>query len=130
MVGIVAGAYSSIGICSPLYYSFSQHGRLSDYEKHVKEGKKKARKEAKKARTDKELQIEDEQPDAIEAPADVDVKEKEKAVTAADEAGDITESNAQQEATEKDVKDAKEVSEEKKAKNARRSKRYVKGNKK
>lgn len=138
MVGIVAGAYSSIGICSPLYYSFSQHGRLSDYEKHVKEGRKKARKEAKKARTDKDSQIEDEQPAAIEAPADVDVKEKEKVVTAVDEAGDITESNAQQEGTEKDVndekyaevKDEKEASEEKKAKNARRSKRYVKGNKK
>ena len=49
MVGIIAGAYSSIGICSPLYYDFSGHGKLSDYEKHVKANKKKQAKEAKKA---------------------------------------------------------------------------------
>ena len=33
MVGIVAGAYSSICVCSPLYYEFSKHSELSKYEK-------------------------------------------------------------------------------------------------
>ena len=47
MVGIIAGAYSSIGTCSPLYYEFSRPGRMSKYEKHVKANQKKTRKEEK-----------------------------------------------------------------------------------
>lgn len=41
MVGIIAGAYSSICVCSPLYYEFSRRSELSKYEKHVQKNKKK-----------------------------------------------------------------------------------------
>lgn len=47
MVGIIAGAYSSICICSPLYCEFSRHELTSEYEKQVKEAKKKAKKKEK-----------------------------------------------------------------------------------
>lgn len=40
MVGIIAGAYSSICVCSPLYLEFSRHGNLSKYEKQLKKSKK------------------------------------------------------------------------------------------
>lgn len=42
MVGIIAGAYSSIGICSPLYYELSRPGHMSKYEKQLKQNKKKS----------------------------------------------------------------------------------------
>ncbi len=41
MVGIIAGAYSSICVCSPLYYEFSKHSNLSKYEKQQRKHKKK-----------------------------------------------------------------------------------------
>ena len=41
MVGIIAGAYSSICVCSPLYYEFSKHSELSKYEKMQLKHKKK-----------------------------------------------------------------------------------------
>lgn len=41
MVGIIAGAYSSICVCSPLYYEFSKRSNLSKYEKQLKKNKKK-----------------------------------------------------------------------------------------
>lgn len=41
MVGIIAGAYSSICVCSPLYYEFSRHSDLSKYEKMQIKHKKK-----------------------------------------------------------------------------------------
>lgn len=41
MVGIIAGAYSSICVCSPLYYEFSKHSDLSKYEKMQIKHKKK-----------------------------------------------------------------------------------------
>lgn len=44
MVGIIAGAYSSIGICSPIYYGFSKAGSLSKYEKQVKKSQNKKNK--------------------------------------------------------------------------------------
>lgn len=47
MVGVIAGAYSSICICSPLYCDFSRKELTSEYEKQVKEAKKKAKKKAK-----------------------------------------------------------------------------------
>ena len=40
MVGIIAGAYSSICVCSPLYLEFSRHGNLSKYETQLKKSKK------------------------------------------------------------------------------------------
>lgn len=44
MVGIIAGAYSSICICSPLYYEFNKRGNLSKYEKEVMKNKKNKKK--------------------------------------------------------------------------------------
>lgn len=44
MVGIIAGAYSSICVCSPLYYEFSRVGSMSKYEKQVKKSKKNKKK--------------------------------------------------------------------------------------
>lgn len=44
MVGVIAGAYSSICFCSPLYYEFGKRDRTSEYQKQVKEAKKRARK--------------------------------------------------------------------------------------
>ncbi len=41
MVGIVAGAYSSIAVCSPLYFEFSRRGSISEYEKQVRKARKK-----------------------------------------------------------------------------------------
>jgi len=41
MVGIIAGAYSSICVCSPLYFEFSKHSNLSKYEKQQRKHKKK-----------------------------------------------------------------------------------------
>lgn len=48
MVGIIAGAYSSIAICSPLYYEFNRPGSLSKYEKQVLASQKNSKKEKKK----------------------------------------------------------------------------------
>lgn len=42
MVGIIAGAYSSIAVCSPLYYEFSRPEHMSKYEKQLKKSKKKS----------------------------------------------------------------------------------------
>lgn len=44
MVGIIAGAYSSICVCSPLYFEFSKKGSLSKYEKQVMKNKKNKKK--------------------------------------------------------------------------------------
>ena len=44
MVGVAAGGLSSIFICSPLYYQFSQHKRKTRYQKSLEEGKKKKKK--------------------------------------------------------------------------------------
>lgn len=44
MVGVAAGCLSSIFLCSPLYYQFSQHKRKTRYQKTLEEGKKKKKK--------------------------------------------------------------------------------------
>ena len=44
MVGVIAGDYSSITICSPLYYEFARPASVSKYEKEVKKNKKKNKK--------------------------------------------------------------------------------------
>ena len=41
MVGIIVGTMSSIFICSPLYYDFSNYKKKSEYQKHVEKSKKK-----------------------------------------------------------------------------------------
>lgn len=47
MVGIIAGAYSSIAVCSPLYYEFTKPEKLSKYEKQVLENMKNNKKSKK-----------------------------------------------------------------------------------
>lgn len=42
MVGIIVGTMSSIFICSPLYYDFSNYKKKSEYQKHVEKSKKKS----------------------------------------------------------------------------------------
>ena len=48
MVGIIAGAYSSIAVCSPLYYDFNGRRKLSKYEKQVRANMKNSRKKTEK----------------------------------------------------------------------------------
>lgn len=105
MVGVIAGAYSSISICSPLYYEFNRPGQLSKYEKQVEANIKKAKKD-KKAIGDGEL----------DAPANqVDAPAVEAAVETA---------QSSDQSVSKDIKsDTKKT-------DVKRSKRYVKGNKK
>lgn len=58
MVGIIAGAYSSIAICSPLYCDFNGRKKLSKYEKQVKANMKNSKKEVsetKKITDDKQI---------------------------------------------------------------------------
>lgn len=51
MVGVAAGCLSSIFICSPLYYQFTQHKRKSKYQKTIEEGQKKKKKNKYKGGT-------------------------------------------------------------------------------
>lgn len=102
MVGIIAGAYSSIGVCSPLYYEFTRPGKLSEYEKQVKTAKKKNKK--LKA-------VETKAAEQIESPKETETADSEPAGEAK---------------TEQKNKQAKPANANK---NEKRSKRYVKGNK-
>ncbi len=109
MVGILAGTYSSICVCSPLYYEFSTAGRVSKYEKQVKEAKKQAKKDAK---NEKKLPGE-EAKDVEEADAKATEKPAEKTTEIInDDATKVTE---------------KKTGSDKKGSGQRRSKRYVKG---
>ena len=49
MVGVIAGTYSSICVCSPIYYELGRGGRTSEYQKQIREAEKKAKKKGKKA---------------------------------------------------------------------------------
>lgn len=102
MVGIIAGAYSSISICSPLYYEFTRPGKLSDYEKHVKANQKKALKESRKA--------------ALAEPENKGAEPELK--------------DAGKEAAAPEKTETKKPDKAKTKNNEKRSKRYVKGNKK
>lgn len=44
MVGVIAGAYSSICVCSPLYYEFTRKSNLSKYEKQQLKNKRSKKK--------------------------------------------------------------------------------------
>ena len=48
MVGVLAGTYSSICVCSPMFYEFGRRDRTSEYQRQIKEAEKKAKKKAKK----------------------------------------------------------------------------------
>ena len=111
MVGVIAGAYSSIFVCSPIYYELGRSSRTSEYQKQIKEAEKRARKKAKKeGRPYVPKKIEE---PAVEKPADV-TEETAVPETASEPAAEP--------AAEK-VSPAVNV-------NKKRSKRYVKGNSK
>ena len=102
MVGILAGTYSSICVCSPLYYELGRSGRTSEYEKQVREAKKRAKRKAK----EKGIPY-----------VDPEVKKAEKAKA------------KQAEAEAKALKLEQSGEADQIAANKKRSKRYVKGNK-
>jgi len=107
MVGILAGTYSSICVCSPLYYEFSTVGRVSRYEKQVKESLKQAKKDAK---ANKLARPETETEDVASGAAD--------------------EADAKATEVETKTKDAAEKTTDNRNNGQRRSKRYVKGSNK
>lgn len=141
MVGIIAGAYSSIAMCSPLYYEFSKRKKVSKYEKQVKASTKNSKKDKKKSKKQEEAKIQDD-----ELKKTVDVSE----MTAADPANDTVKASdaandtaAQTSASDDAAKSAADALQKeegaekkeapKKPKNTmdqKRSKRYVKGNQK
>lgn len=115
MVGIIAGAYSSIAVCSPLYYDFNGRRKLSKYEKQVKANIKNNKKKAKK----------------IAAPDDDKEKEELKA-KALENIQEDDDNPGEQKTSESLIKEENSLEEKEKGKteaNKKRSKRYVKGNK-
>ena len=142
MVGILAGTYSSICMCSPLYYEFSTMGKVSKYERQIKLAKKEAKKEAREQKKQLALhpELAEETADDAKATADAKAKKeapvkdvsddvkpenraedlKDKADRAEEAAGSAAEAGDEKAADGKPVK--------KKDNGQRRSKRYVKGN--
>ena len=47
MCGVIAGTYSSICVCSPIYFELGRSDRTSEYQKQIREAEKKAKKKAK-----------------------------------------------------------------------------------
>ena len=145
MVGILAGTYSSICVCSPLYYEFSTLNKVSTYERQVKLAKKQAKKDAKAA---KKLAAASGDSDTLPEDTDQEVKDSqiEEKANAADTAAealqpsepvkakDIAKESSASEGdapNEKAEAAPKEQPKKKGNQNGqRRSKRYVKGNKK
>ena len=113
MVGVIAGAYSSICVCSPLYYEFGRSSRTSEYQKQIKEAEKKAKKKAKKeGKPYVPKKVEEPKPaetEAIETKAEETVETADAVAEAAEEV---------KKPEPKKPADA----------NKKRSKRYVKGN--
>lgn len=107
MVGVLAGTYSSICVCSPMFYEFGRRGRTTEYQKQIKEAEKKAKKKAKK-------EGKPYVPKKIEAPAETAVETDAKAAEAPVE-------------QTPEVKKAPPKNEAKNEANKKRSKRYVKG---
>ena len=136
MVGILAGTYSSICVCSPLYYEFSTAAKVSTYERQVKLAKKQAKKDAKAA---KKLgkpvdEIKSPTDDTAVSEAKEEAKADAKAAEARAEEAKTAASEAEEaaagEATKAEAAEAKKPEKKKPADEQRRSKRYVKGNKK
>ena len=112
MVGVLAGTYSSICVCSPVFFELGKRGRTTEYQKQIKEAEKKAK---KKAKQEGKPYV----PKKIEAPKAEDaVKEEPKAVEPAE-----TPEPAEAPETPK----ADKPTAPKKEVNKKRSKRYVKG---
>ena len=136
MVGVIAGTYSSICVCSPLYYELGRRDRTSEYQKQIKEAEKKAKKKKKYVgapKKDKKLDqieakaIEKETPvvetpvveTPVETPAEAPAETPVETVTA--------EAEAAVETVEAEAAKAS-VANNKANVNKKRSKRYVKGN--
>ncbi|MGN0702322.1 MAG: protein translocase subunit SecD [Lentihominibacter sp.] len=108
MVGVIAGAYSSIFVCSPIYYELGRSSRTSEYQKQIREAEKKAKKKAKKEGRPYV-------PKKIEEPAS--------------ETHDAAIENTAPETETEPVAEAKSKADNTAANvNKKRSKRYVKGN--
>lgn len=116
MVGIIAGAYSSIAVCSPLYYEFNKPGELSAYEKQVRANMKNNKKSKKKT-PGKDV-------DKTEAPVEIE----EECQQVKEESVQGTEVKTEE--TVQTIETEDRIETKKSAENKRRSKRYVKGNKK
>lgn len=79
MIGVICGTYSSIFICSPLYYEFNRRAEMSRYEQQEKAKKrieeKKAKKSAKKEPEAEVVDVPEEEQKQVEEAAE-DAKAK------------------------------------------------------
>ena len=112
MVGVLAGTYSSICVCSPVFFELGKRGRTSEYQRQIKEAEKKAKKKAKKE-------------GKPYVPKKVSAPEEAKAIEA-QEAAETAETAEPAKAAEP-VNKPDTAAQRKKEVNKKRSKRYVKG---
>ena len=112
MVGVLAGTYSSICVCSPVFFELGKRGRTSEYQRQIKEAEKKAKKKAK-------------QEGKPYVPKKVSAPEEAKAIEA-QETAETAEAAEPAKAAEP-VKKPDTAAQRKKEVNKKRSKRYVKG---
>ena len=124
MVGVLAGTYSSICVCSPFFFELGKRGRTTEYQRQIKEAEKKAKKKAKK-------EGKPYVPKKVEAPKSEELipeetaKADEPVETAAAETAEAVDQAAEAPAKAPSAKAAA-----KKEANKKRSKRYVKGGQK
>ena len=133
MVGVIAGTYSSICVCSPLYYELGRGDRTSEYQKQVREAEKRAQKKKKYVGAPKKEKKQDQiETKAIENETPVnDIPKVETPVveTPPVEAPVETAAEAPVEGPVAEAEPAKApVANNKENVNKKRSKRYVKGN--
>ncbi len=116
MVGVLAGTYSSICVCSPVFFELGKRGRTSEYQRQIKEAEKKAKKKAKKE-------------GKPYVPKKVSAPEEAKAIEApeAAEEAKATEKPAETAKAAEPSEAPKPAAQAKKEVNKKRSKRYVKG---
>ena len=115
MVGVLAGTYSSICVCSPVFFELGKRGRTSEYQRQIKEAEKKAKKKAKK-------EGKPYVPKKINAPEEAKAAEAQEAAETAE-----TAETAEPAKAAEPVKKPDTAAQRKKEVNKKRSKRYVKG---
>ena len=115
MVGVLAGTYSSICVCSPVFFELGKRGRTSEYQRQIKEAEKKAKKKAKK-------EGKPYVPKKINAPEEAKAVEAQEAAETAE-----TAETAEPAKAAEPVKKPDTAAQRKKEVNKKRSKRYVKG---
>lgn len=136
MVGVIAGTYSSICVCSPLYYELGRSTRTSEYQKQIKEAEKKAKKKKKYIGAPKKDKIdkkEDLKEDLKETPVnETPIKETEtpikEPVAEPVETAEVAAENGDAAIESAEAEPIKPVANNKANVNKKRSKRYVKGN--